>query len=473
MILADIIMLNDKGSKVIRGKCKNIGNESGGKMCRKNLYDEMGYEIRLYMTRTYNPSIEEDSKDQRELGVLLCYLGAAEAEREQLFYENDPYVISRLEFPYTAEWNNQAICGFYGAEENGTWTGAENRVYLKDPGITKSGLKIRYYVPAFLEGKNAQLRIMVCGKLAAEFPLEKEGIFEQIIDISSYGREEREYLEQAHRILKILLKEFDRVCGKYGLRYYLICGSLLGAVRHGDLIPWDDDVDVAMPRKDFDILLKHVKEEWGMGGDIVFLDYDQMGNHAFLDYMTRIVYMKEEIPVSVFRKIRGKGRKDIDKHLPLDIYVLDNASDNGKFHQFQTQMIRGLYGLAMGHRAYIDPADYVNRDRMTQRVVKMLSAIGKMIPLSWILGCYEWVRKWNKNKNCENYFESNGFIYCIPWKFKQNWFGNGKRIPLGNLMVNVPENYEAFLRMHYGEFMEYPPMHMRKPTHSVDASGIF
>ena len=67
-----------------------------------------------------------------------------------------------------------------------------------------------------------------------------------------------------------------------------------------------------------------------------------------------------------------------------------------------------------------------------------------MIPLSWIFGCYEWVRKWNRNKNCKNYFESNGFIYCIPWKFKQEWFGEGIRLPLGNMTVMAPQNYKAF-----------------------------
>ena len=88
----------------------------------------------------------------------------------------------------------------------------------------------------------------------------------------------------------------------------------------------------------------------------------------------------------------------MDNHLPMDIYVLDNASDNEKLHQLQTQFIRGLYGLAMGHRAYINPADYENRDEQTQKIVRMLSSIGSRIPVSWIFGCYEWVRKWNKNR---------------------------------------------------------------------------
>ena len=157
----------------------------------------------------------------------------------------------------------------------------------------------------------------------------------------------------------------------------------------------------------------------------------------------------------------------------MDIYVLDNASDNEKYHTFQTQFIRGLYGLGMGHRAFINEQEYTNRDDKTQRMVKILTSIGKMIPLSWIFGCYEWVRKWNRNKNCKNYFESNGFIYCIPWKFKQEWFGEGIRLPLGNMTVMAPQNYKAFLNMHYGDFMEFPPMHVRKPTHSEEASGVF
>ena len=58
-----------------------------------------------------------------------------------------------------------------------------------------------------------------------------------------------------------ILKEFLRICRKYKLRYYCLGGTLLGAVRHQGFIPWDDDIDVAMPRKDFERFLKYAKEE--------------------------------------------------------------------------------------------------------------------------------------------------------------------------------------------------------------------
>lgn len=56
------------------------------------------------------------------------------------------------------------------------------------------------------------------------------------------------------------LKEVDRVCRQHNLCYYIEAGTMLGAVRHGGFIPWDDDVDIVMPRPDYDTLLRHSKE---------------------------------------------------------------------------------------------------------------------------------------------------------------------------------------------------------------------
>ena len=55
------------------------------------------------------------------------------------------------------------------------------------------------------------------------------------------------------RILKILLA-VDKVCKEHGLRYYIMAGTMLGAVRHKGFIPWDDDLDIGMPRADYDLL---------------------------------------------------------------------------------------------------------------------------------------------------------------------------------------------------------------------------
>lgn len=61
------------------------------------------------------------------------------------------------------------------------------------------------------------------------------------------------------RILQILLA-IDGVCRAHHLRYYIWAGTILGAVRHGGFIPWDDDIDIAMPRRDYELLIAHAAE---------------------------------------------------------------------------------------------------------------------------------------------------------------------------------------------------------------------
>lgn len=73
---------------------------------------------------------------------------------------------------------------------------------------------------------------------------------------------DRALMKRVHEIQMALLWEFRRVCEKYHLQYYIIYGTLLGAVRHGGVIPWDDDIDVGMPRADYDKLLEIAEKEF-------------------------------------------------------------------------------------------------------------------------------------------------------------------------------------------------------------------
>ena len=65
--------------------------------------------------------------------------------------------------------------------------------------------------------------------------------------------------EMQKYLLDILLA-IDKVCREHNLRYYLVAGTMLGAVRHKGFIPWDDDADIALPRKDYDVLVEHAHE---------------------------------------------------------------------------------------------------------------------------------------------------------------------------------------------------------------------
>lgn len=292
------------------------------------------------------------------------------------------------------------------------------------------------------------------------------------IGINVEPGEPMELLRRVQRINLILLKELDRVCKKYQLKYYLICGTLLGAIRHKSFVPWDDDADIAMPRQDFEILKSIAATEWE-GEEFLFVDYNQMGKGTFLDFMSRLMYMKEEVPVGTFDKIRGKGRKDIDNHIPLDIYILDNAADNDKKHYYQTLALQGLYGLAMGHRAHIDYTEYEQAPKEIQRKVKILTRLGRILPLGFIFWLYENMRRMYNKHETNSYIMSNGFIFCLPWKFEKRWFGEGCECNIDDTILVAPTDWDAYLRKQYGEYMRLPAMEYRKPMHIQGASGVF
>lgn len=283
--------------------------------------------------------------------------------------------------------------------------------------------------------------------------------------ISAEG--ERIYLERAHETLLILMKEFNRVCKKYHLHYYMICGTLIGAIRHQDFIPWDDDVDLAMTRADYKKLCRAAKNEWN-NDTFRWQPYDELGNGAFLDFMPRLFYMKEKLPTKVFTKVYGKATADVEDRPFLDIYVMDNAHKNQKIHMLVMNMMKGVYNLCMGHRAFIEYEGYKRKmsDNMI-RFMKVLHAIGRHLPLKLLTGVYEILsRSANWNRGCTDYFMNACAITCIERKFDKEFFGEGQWLPYHDIEVMVPKDCDGILlAMGYKGYMELPRLSIRKPSH--------
>ncbi len=397
--------------------------------------------VDLLDARGYEVVLEASS----ESSVLIQYLGAVQTEHPELTYEEDPYVVSRVE---RQEFKKR----FY--------------VVLKDPGIRRTGLKI------YLEAEEGtEISVAICREARGVYTVGAGGKLEVTPDMDGLCMKEREYLEQVHRILYLLLAEVDRICRKHDIQYFLVFGGLLGAWRYGEIIPWDDDIDLAMTRTDFERFREVVYTE--LGADFMYLDCSEMGGGAFLDFMCRVLYMKEEVPVNVFRKISGKARPDVENHLPMDIFILDKASDNPYKHKLQMLMVRGVYGLGMGHRAYLNQEEYAGRSLMTRLSVRLLSLIGKFIPAGVIFRMHDRVSMMNHNKETQDYFMSNGFLPYIHTRYQREWFETGRSIRLGELMVSAPADVKAYLKRAYYDYYHYPPVCKRVPEHSPEAEGVF
>lgn len=141
------------------------------------------------------------------------------------------------------------------------------------------------------------------------------------------------------RILNILVV-FDKICREHNLRYYLWAGTMLGAVRHGGFIPWDDDADVAMPREDYEILISHSEEWFPKPMEITCLEKNPKftGTYArMIDASTTIIERYD------FKSLGG---------IYIDIFPIDGVS---------AHKIKAMY-YCMRYALYKNMAYFCNRN---------------------------------------------------------------------------------------------------------------
>lgn len=362
--------------------------------------------------------------------------------------------------------------------------------FAVDNAIEKQGTKkagIQIYSPDRLKDeKSENILVIICAKKYTEIlkQVHTLGQFDYrlmiynnpiaLLEEYNLARDgELAYLEKAHQILQVMLKEFDRVCQKYQLHYYMICGSLIGVLRHQGFIPWDDDVDVAMPREDYCKLRKIAQQEWD-GTRYRILDTNQLGNGAFLDCMPRMVNMKEHLPMKVYDKVLGRASDEFINRPFLDIYVMDNAFDNEKKHMFYMNMMKGVYNLLMGHRSFIDYDEFRTViPEKTIRIMKFLHFIGRFFPLRFLTWWYDHLSKKANHKKCKNFFMPSCAIRCIERKFNQDFFNEGIRKPFLDFEVTIPSDYNGLMdAMGYHGYMQYPRLSIRKPSHYYNSDIV-
>lgn len=120
-----------------------------------------------------------------------------------------------------------------------------------------------------------------------------------------------------------LLSKIDAICRKYKLRYSVDSGTLIGAVRHGGMIPWDDDIDVILPRKDYDELMKVFPSE--LDGEY-FLQTEQTDEF----YYRAFARLRKNGTTGAFRSEMIGKKLYINYHqgIFVDIFPLDNVPDD-------------------------------------------------------------------------------------------------------------------------------------------------
>ena len=253
-----------------------------------------------------------------------------------------------------------------------------------------------------------------------------------------------------------MLCELDRICKENGIRYYLLAGTLLGAVRHGDFIPWDDDVDVVFPRKDYMRFLKVFEKAADPRYSLVrFADYPQ-----FRSFINRIVDTGIEMELTTELDDFYDQRYS---HPSIDLFVFDNAPQNMSLVSFRLKLI---YGLALSRCGSI----LDNQKNLINKIaVHALALIGNLFPIAFLYRRYETIcRRTNrKYRGSDSWFISNDQLKSMYWakRYSKKWFAKPATVKLRGRDFPAAADHDAQLKLIYKDYMSIPPEDKQIPEH--------
>lgn len=258
------------------------------------------------------------------------------------------------------------------------------------------------------------------------------------------------------------LSDIDRICKKYGIQYFAICGTLLGTIRHKGFIPWDDDLDIGMLREDFIKLCAVPKKEWG---DRLFLCAPDTDNEIHDKFFGRVYIANSKVQseVDVENWLNWSDNKPWSTSLMCDIFIYDYAPENhDDFMRIKSQCAkyRNLYSITR-HKPY---ALNGTLKKKVKRFIKSMYA--KRLRSRWnapwkhfdelaqqeiekgytggkILGCYR------SGDPCFNYTYSYDDIFPLV------------EMPFENITIPVPKEWDRMLTEEYGDYMTPPPVSKR------------
>ena len=251
-----------------------------------------------------------------------------------------------------------------------------------------------------------------------------------------------------------ILKYIHELCDRYGISYWLIYGTLLGAVRHKGFIPWDDDIDIAMRRDDYEKFMAILNEETNKEGCPFYYDHFTVSKD-YPYYILRICDSRYRVEFKSSKHVSG---------LFVDVYPFDDTGDDVNYWNNRlshTELIKKcmllstnksmLYGNSISHKLLNLP----------------------LVIYSKLFGTSFFMRRIDNSSRVFN-GRNSGFVGLTSWAdmpriFPEEYFKELTQIKFENYMFYVPSRYDEVLTQIYGDYMKLPEEKDRVAHHNYKA----
>ena len=238
-----------------------------------------------------------------------------------------------------------------------------------------------------------------------------------------------------------LLSEIDRICKKRDLRYFICYGTLLGAIRNGGFIPWDDDIDIVMFREDYEKFFRLAKEELTAGIQIISME-ENSSLCGFVNGIGR--------KFTLFSEALKKSHGFPYPHA-VDIFPMDELSDNPEDEKFRRNI---LDMLALMLSAIKDSQENTEIFQNALKRIEELLQIKFVRTISLERQLYQLLNRIFQEFNGEGGEKVAFFKY--QWdgglNFPKSAFKESLDLPLYNRKFPAPTDYDTVLRTMYGDY---------------------
>ncbi len=255
-------------------------------------------------------------------------------------------------------------------------------------------------------------------------------------------------MNEVQKVVFDLFKQFVRICDLYDLKYYLVNGSALGAKKYGGFIAWDDDLDVALPREDYEKFLSVAQQH--LPKNIFIQNYRT--DPAFPHMYSKLRNSDTTFIEESVRKL------DMNHGIYMDIFPLDACPvENGtasKIRSFRIKILHWFHFCALDDKSSfkVRARNFVLRAfGFHKRTAKYLQKLDNLVCDSS-----------NDTEFICNYSDRQGKGHIL-----REWYGEGTNAEFEGMQVVIPEKFDEYLTRKYGEWRNEPPESEQKSHHKA------
>lgn len=246
-----------------------------------------------------------------------------------------------------------------------------------------------------------------------------------------------------------LLLEFKRVCNKYNLKYYAFGGTILGSLRHGGFIPWDDDIDLAMPMDDYKRLQQIAKEEF---------KHPYQLQTPYLDPGSFFSFMKLRNSETTFMS-KAFCAQEFNQGAFIDIFPLVECPPDKVEQQREKiypSIMRCSNYMKRGSEHLLNPLQLSRfKEYTTDNPLREYESIMSEFDNPEYKGCGYYT-------HASLFFNLNEYHV---WDRKL--WDTAVEYPFENTTIPIPSGYDDIMKEYYGDYMQFPPVEKRVSNHSA------